>query len=185
MDNTDNTTNNLNINFNRTEDVEEPLEILKLKKDDAHIFQLPPMTSSNGHVASDFQELIFRGRMKITIKGEFVLIYFLNENNSIFLVSIVDENIDRYVVKVRDSTRYFSIKAINEKGLPSWVGLAFKQRNDAFDFYTTLIEFREKLQFENNLKTQEYQPKYDFSLKTEKKEEEKPKNNLNKYINLF
>lgn len=56
--------------------------------------------------------------------------------------------------------------------------LVFKQRNDAFDFYTTLCDFKEKLQFEKKSKTEEYKPKYDFSLKTENKpvEEKKPVN---------
>jgi hypothetical protein len=177
----------LNINFDKDQDVEDPLEILKLRKDNAHIFQLPPMTSSEGHVANDFQDLVFKGKMKVTVKGDYCLIYFLNADNTIFLVSIIDENIDKFVIRVKDSTRYFSIKSINNKGVATWVGLgninsklAFKQRNDAFDFYTTLTEFKEKLQFEKNLKNQEYQPKYDFSLKNEEKHEEKKPNNLNK-----
>lgn len=62
------------------------------------------------------------------------------------------------------------------------MSIAFKQRNDAFDFKTTLQEFAEKLKFERNLSLQgEYKPKYDFSLKNEKTIEEKPKpNNLSK-----
>ena len=53
-----------------------------------------------------------------------------------------------------------------------YVILAFKQRNDSFDFKTTLYEFREKLKFEKNLQNKggEYKPKYDFSLKTENKQ---------------
>jgi hypothetical protein len=45
-----------------------------------------------------------------------------------------------------------------------------------------LTEFKEKLQFENNLKQQiEYKPKYDFSLKAEEKPAtEQKQNNLNK-----
>ena len=60
------------------------------------------------------------------------------------------------------------------------VYLAFKQRNDSFDFKDTLTTFKEKLLFERNLKTEEFKPKYDFSLKVEKTDEEKPKNKLSK-----
>lgn len=65
----------------------------------------------------------------------------------------------------------------------------FKQRSDAFDFYSTLIDYREKLNFEKKVKTEEYVPKYDFSLKKEEEKEQKidnitevpaKQNNLNK-----
>ncbi len=56
----------------------------------------------------------------------------------------------------------------------------FKQRNDAFDFYTTLCDFREKLQFERKKQTEEYKPKYDFSLKTNNVQEDKKPVNLNR-----
>jgi len=56
----------------------------------------------------------------------------------------------------------------------------FKQRNDAFDFYTTLCDFREKIQFERKSKTEEYKPKYDFSLKSDKPVDEKKPLNLNR-----
>jgi len=113
---------NQNIDFSKAQE-DDPLEILKLKKEHAHVFKLPPMSSSEGHVACDFVELIFKGSMKMTLKGEFMIIYFLNSDNSVFLVSFVDSNVERYVVPVRDSSRYFSIKCINDKGQASWYGV--------------------------------------------------------------
>jgi hypothetical protein len=113
---------NVKIDFSKEEQDDE-LEILKLKKDDAHIYKLPPMSSSEGHTTGDFIDLQFRGKMKMTIKGAYCIVYFLNDDGSIFLVSIIDENIDRYIVRCKDSTRYFSIKALNEKMVPSWYGL--------------------------------------------------------------
>jgi hypothetical protein len=114
---------NQNIDFSKSHEEDDDLEILKLKKEHAHVFKLPPMSSSEGHVASDFVDLIFKGTMKMTLKGEHMLIYFLNNDNTIFLVSVVDNNVDRYVVPVRDSSRYFSIKAINDKGQAAWYGI--------------------------------------------------------------
>lgn len=108
------------INFKESEDA---LEILKMTKDDAHIFKLPPMTSSEGHNVDDFQELIFKGKLKMTLKGEFMIIYLINPDNTVFLFSIVSENIDLSVTKAKGSSRYFTIKAINDKGIPSYVGL--------------------------------------------------------------
>lgn len=167
---------NTGIDFSKTQaDEDEALEFLKLKKEHAHVFKLPPMSSSEGHVANDFVELIFKGTMKMTLKGEMMIIYFLNPNNTVFLVSLIDENVERFVIPVRDSVRYFSIKAINDKGQAGWYGLAFKQRNDSFDFKVTLQNFKQSIEFERNVKNQEFKPKYDFSLKAEKKEDEPEK----------
>ena len=42
---------------------DEEYELNKLKKEDAHVFSLPPMSSSRGHTTSDFTELIFKGKI--------------------------------------------------------------------------------------------------------------------------
>lgn len=188
MENQNNFSQNVKIDFNKTQEDDE-LEILKLKKENVHVFKLSSMSSSEGYTTTDFVDLIFKGLIKMTLKGEYMIIYFLNQDNSIFLVSIMDQNIERFMLEVRDSCRYFAIKAMNASGFPSWYGIgisffyliAFKQRNDSFDFKTTLYEFREKLQFEKNLKTKgEYKSKYDFSLKTDTKPQESTKKDFSK-----
>ena len=105
---------------------DESLEILKLTKDDAHIYKMPPMSSSEGHTTDEFKDLVFRGKMKMFVKGNFVIIYFLNENNTVFLVTIVEENIEKCVTRARDSTRYFSLRAMNDKGEGGIYGLGIK-----------------------------------------------------------
>ena len=171
-----------NIDYSKNMEQEEELEILKLRDPNVHVFSLPPMTSSKGYLATDFTNLVFKGLMKMTVKGKYMFIYFLNENNTIFIVSIVDANYERFILNT-DSSRYFAIKAMNEQGIPNFYGVAFKQRNAAFDFKKTLMDFKEQYNFEQKLKEnagKEYKPKYDFSLGL-KKPEEKPKNNLNKF----
>ena len=113
----------LDIDFNKNYEAEDNLEILKLKKENVHVFKLPPMSSSAGHVASDFVDLVFKGIMKMTLKGESMIIYFLNPNNTVYLVSLIDENVNRFVLDVTGSSRYFSIRAINEQGMASWYGV--------------------------------------------------------------
>ena len=171
-----------NIDYTKDmESEEDELEILKLRDPDVHVFSLPPMTSSKGHTTSDFTNLIFKGMMKMTVKGKYMFIYFLNPNNTIFIVSIVDENYEKFILNT-DSSRYFSVRAMNSEGVPNWYGVAFKQRNAAFDFKKTLMNFKEAYQFEQKLKMnegKEYVPKYDFSLHTKK--DDKPKNNLGKF----
>ena len=102
---------------------EEEIEILKLRKEDAHIFELPPMSSSEGHCAEDFKELIFRGEMKMFLKGDLMIIYFYNADKTIFRACVTDFNIDRIVTRAKNSSRYFTLKVINPDGTPAFVGL--------------------------------------------------------------
>ena len=103
---------------------DEELEINKLKKDDAHVFKIPPMSSSRGHTANDFQDenLIFRGKMVINQKGKNLLVVFINNDNTIFTAACIDENIEKHVLRAIDSTRYFSLKVFMNDG-PKWVGV--------------------------------------------------------------
>jgi hypothetical protein len=171
---------NFNVDYTKNMNDEDEFEILKHRDPNVHVFELPPM-SVNGHSATDFQKLIFKGQMKMTCKGEYMFIYFLNEDNTTFLVSIVNENYEKLIFNT-DSSRYFSIKAMNAEGKKDWYGLAFKQRNAAFDFKKTLMNFKEQYNFEKNLKKQgEYKPKYDFSLKPKEGNDKEKPNNLGKF----
>jgi len=105
------------------EEFENALEITKVKKDDAHVYKLPPMKTSEGHTTEDFSNLIFRGKMRMAIKDKFMLIYFYNSDGSVFLVSIIDENIEKYVIKVNGSSRYFTLKVFNKEGKLDFYGL--------------------------------------------------------------
>ena len=179
---TDEHFNKFNIDYNKDMEKEEEFEILKLRDPNVHVFELPPMSSAKGHLAADFNKLIFKGMMKMTVKGDYMFIYFLNPNNTIFIVSIVDYNYEKFILPT-DSSRYFSIRAMNPQGVPNWYGLAFKQRNPAFDFKKTLMDFKEQYLFEQKLKEnegKEYKPKYDFSLGVKKQPENKT-NNLSKF----
>ncbi len=111
------------IDFTKSQEIEDDLEILKLKNERVHVFKLSAMSSSDGHTTSDFVDLIFKGMMKITIKGDYMIIYFLNQDNTIFVVSLIDENLDRFMIPCKDSSRYFSLRAMDAKGVPGWYGI--------------------------------------------------------------
>lgn len=49
---------------------------------------------------------------------------------------------DGAVERVPDSSRYFVIKIQNAQGRHAFVGLAFDDRNQAFDFNVALQEFK-------------------------------------------
>ena len=102
---------------------DDPLEILKVKKENAHVYKMPPMSTSEGHMVDDFKELIFRGDIKITIRGEQCIVYFINPDSSVFLVSIIDENIDKHIIRAVGSTRYFTLRAMTPEGIPGYYGV--------------------------------------------------------------
>ncbi len=142
---------------------DDTIEIMKLRKENAHVYKLPPMTSSQGHTTDDFKELIFRGDVKITTKGDLCICYFLNPDQSVFLISVIEKDIEKFIQPAVGSTRYYTLRAMTPTGESGIYGICFKQRSDAFDFYGTINEFKEKLEKERKIeKDKEYKSKYEF-----------------------
>ena len=103
--------------------IDDTLEIFKISKEDAHVYKLLPMSSSEGYTSEDFVELVFRGKMRVSVKGENLYIYFINKDNSLAYASMVTENIDQCVMRTKDSTRYVGLRAVNDKGVPCYIGV--------------------------------------------------------------
>ena len=81
---------------------------------------------------------------------------------SIFAVCPVkDGAIDRCV----DSSRYFVLRIENANGRHMWIGVAFNERNDAFDFNTALEDARREREMEANPIVAEQGPAKDYSMK--------------------
>lgn len=156
-------------NLDKLQD-ENNIEIFKLRKTNAHLYELPPLESLEGHSSDDFQTLVFRGDMKMTQKGDLLIVYFLNEDESVFAFCLIDTDINKHIIRARNSSRYFTLKIIDAEGTEKYLGLVFKQRNDAFDFYDTASTFKSKVALEETIETTDKQPKIDFSLKAVTKE---------------
>lgn len=60
----------------------------------------------------------------------------------------------------------FVIKLVSEDGRSAWIGLAFHDRNAAFDFYAKVCEYFEKK--EKVHKEYKVDPNVDFSLGSSK-----------------
>lgn len=74
---------------------------------------------------------------------------------------------DSAVQKVLDSGRYFVLRITNQQGRHAFIGIAFNERNDAFDFNVALSEFRNELEREQNASKffAEYSNPIDLTLK--------------------
>jgi len=146
--------------------MDDEIEYTLLNKNECMLYQIPPATAA-GHKADDWKDCVWRGKLRISAKGNDVHIRFIhasgeNMGNSLVEVVIVDGDCDKYVERATDSSRYFAIKVVDASGAKkTFIGLGFKERNDAFDFNCTLQDFKNR----NVVEKQEPIPTKDYSLK--------------------
>jgi hypothetical protein len=112
-----------------------------------HVFRIPAQKSAEGHRASDWpKDPNWTGKLKIVAKGRTAAIILSDERNQVFAICQVTD--DSSVQKVLDSGRYFVLRITNQQGRHAYIGIAFNERNDAFDFNVALSEFRSELERE-------------------------------------
>eukprot|EP00529_Nitzschia_sp_RCC80_P028520 CAMPEP_0113486096 /NCGR_PEP_ID=MMETSP0014_2-20120614/24821_1 /TAXON_ID=2857 /ORGANISM="Nitzschia sp." /LENGTH=259 /DNA_ID=CAMNT_0000379759 /DNA_START=1265 /DNA_END=2044 /DNA_ORIENTATION=- /assembly_acc=CAM_ASM_000159 len=103
---------------------------------DAHVFKLPPRPTSGGWRGADWKDEVWQGTVKVVERGDVTLVLLVDkQNGNIFAVCpIKDGAVERTV----DSSRYFVLRIENANGRHMFIGMAFNERNDAFDFNTSL-----------------------------------------------
>lgn len=103
---------------------------------DAHVFKLPPRPTAGGWRGADWTQEVWQGTVKVVERDDVTLVLLVDRaNGKIFAVCPVKEGaVDRCV----DSSRYFVLRIENENGRHMFIGVAFNERNDAFDFNTSL-----------------------------------------------
>jgi hypothetical protein len=110
--------------------------------------------------------------VKIISRGRVCSIVLIDNENKIFAVCYASE--DGAVERTLDSGRYFVLRITNQQGRHAFIGIAFNERNDAFDFNVTLSEFKNeieredqanKLTLESSSSSAIVQPLKDMSLK--------------------
>lgn len=101
-----------------------------------------------GHRASDWpKDPTWTGKVKIISRGRVCSIVLLDNENKIFAVCYASE--DGAVERTLDSGRYFVLRITNQQGRHAFIGIAFNERNDAFDFNVTLSEFKNEIERED------------------------------------
>ena len=85
--------------------------------------------------------------MKIISRGRVCSIVLIDNENKIFAVCYASE--DGAVERTLDSGRYFVLRITNQQGRHAFIGIAFNERNDAFDFNVTLSEFKNEIERED------------------------------------
>ena len=103
---------------------------------DAHVFKLPPRPTAGGWRGADWTDEVWQGTVKVVERDDLTLVLLVDRvSGAIFAVCpIKDGAVDRCV----DSSRYFVLRIENANGRHMFIGMAFNERNDAFDFNTSL-----------------------------------------------
>jgi hypothetical protein len=93
-----------------------------------------------GYIAGDWKEtdFIWKGRVRIMEKGMKCEIRLEDPaTGKLFVSCPVDDQLDKAVERVVDSSRYFVLRVINGDR-QAYLGLGFQERNDAFEFNVAL-----------------------------------------------
>ena len=146
----------------------EVIERVRCSIPDAHVFKLPPRPTAGGWRGADWDKEVWQGTLKVVERGDLTVILLVDSKTAaIFAVCPVKEGaVDRCI----DSSRYFVLKVENAvTGSHMFIGLAFNERNDAFDFNTSLADAQREKQAEieamESAKKYEYGPTKDYSIK--------------------
>lgn len=141
----------------------EVIERVRCNIPDTHVFKLPLRPTAGGWRGADWDTEVWQGTLKVVERGDLTVILLVDRVNSkIFAVCPVkDGAVDRCV----DSSRYFVLRVENANGQHMFVGMAFNERNDAFDFNTSLEDARREKEVEANMAKLEVGPSKDYSIK--------------------
>lgn len=140
------------------------VERVRVMIKDAHVFKLPVRKSvSIGYRGAEWTEKVWQGTIKVIERGEHCGIVLIDPSNgSTFAICPYKEGA---VERCIDSSRYFVLRIENEKGNHMFIGVAFNERNDAFDFNTSLEDSKRERETESKPFVPYTGPTKDYSIK--------------------
>jgi hypothetical protein len=156
---------------------DEVIERIRLRIPNAHVFKLPPKPTSGGWRGAEWRDKVWQGTLKIVERGHdttLVLLVDSQDERNIFATCPIrhdiglnnnsrdnttitnggssgggGSNAGNGVDRCIDSSRYFVLRIQNfQTGRHMYIGLAFNERNDAFDFNTSLEDSRREKECE-------------------------------------
>jgi len=125
----------------------EMIERVRVTIKNAHVFKLPTRQSvSVGWRGAEWKEKVWQGTIKVVERGDITaaILEYANKNEVFAVCPILEGAVERCV----DSSRYFVLRIENETGRHVFIGVAFNERNDAFDFNTALEDSRREREAE-------------------------------------
>jgi len=127
----------------------EVIERVRVTIKQAHVFKLPTrQTVSVGWRGADWKDKVWQGNVKVVERGGITAVLLVDESkDTIFAVCPVggDGMLEKGAVdRCVDSSRYFVLRIQNENGRNMFIGVAFNERTDAFDFNAALEDSRKE-----------------------------------------
>jgi hypothetical protein len=136
-----------------------------------HVFRIPARISADGYRAADWpKEPQWTGKLKVVERATKLAVILTDAMNNTFAVCHVSD--DSCVERTLDSGRYFVLKITNAQGRHAFIGIAFNERADAFDFNVALSTFKAEMEREHHAASGSTMPVHesqDFSLKSGEK----------------
>jgi hypothetical protein len=122
---------------------EESYESVLLVLKESHVYRIPPLQSSGGHKAGDWDEaFLWTGRLRIISKGSKLYIN-LEDSKTGELFARCHAVDEKAIEPVSDSSRYFVLKLYDEASKShAFVGLGFQDRNVRVLQTNILVRFR-------------------------------------------
>ncbi|KAF2723800.1 adaptin ear-binding coat-associated protein 1 NECAP-1 [Polychaeton citri CBS 116435] len=125
---------------------------------DVHIYQIPPLASTKGFSASSWTsqvkptaQQIFTARIRIietSVEGRIKADVVLEDPGSGNLFAAAPYTSVAVVQQALDSSRFFAVRVVGERGMKATLGIGFEDRSPAFDFAIALGEVRKVLGWE-------------------------------------
>ena len=113
-----------------------------------HVFKIPPRTTSGGHRATEWTDEVWEGRLQVIQKGAALNVLLKDRNTGAEFARCPYTDAGA-VEKAADSSRYFVIRCVNQTTQQkAFIGLAFNERSDAFEFSAALQDFDKQMKQE-------------------------------------
>ena len=155
---------------------DEVIERVRLRITNAHVFKLPPKPTSGGWRGAEWRDKAWQGTLKVVERhngrrrrddSTLVLLVDSKDERNIFAICPIVHDVGREnttttnnngggsnagngVDRCIDSSRYFVLRILNvQNGRHMYIGLAFNERNDAFDFNTSLEDSRREKEMDH------------------------------------
>nr|CCA14368.1 conserved hypothetical protein [Albugo laibachii Nc14] len=139
------------------------------------VFKIPPQISAAGHRADSWpKDPVWTGRLTVFSCDDDIMIELRDSTTGdLFAACPMKRNGPTAVQKVVDSSRYFVLRVVDQNsGRHAFVGIAFENRSDAFDFNVALDDHQKEIQREKNAADKEragLNVTKDYSLKAGQK----------------
>ena len=151
----DNTDNGTPVSFLESLHDTDVIERVRTTIKHSHVFKLPTRQSGSiGWRGADWKEKVWHGTVKVVDRDNLTAVLLVDASkNTIFAVCPIKEGVNA-VERCVDSSRYFVLRIENQLGRHMFIGLAFNERNDAFDFNTAMQDAKKERDFELNGQSQ-------------------------------